>query len=120
MTLSPAPTPAVTYPSAPAPADATQLLGSWVSTDDPSDQRTFRADGTTIETEASGPSMTSTYRWRWIYYHAPDIENPPTIVALELTESTATPLIYSVEYPRPNHLRLGYTGGRILDYTRLN
>ncbi|GAB2545660.1 hypothetical protein [Nocardia heshunensis] len=105
-----------------APLQGNLLIGVWRSVKDPTDVRTFDADGTATEQAGSTPYIgTTRSRWAWVT-HASAVGGPPvTDLVLRLSNSDApTPLglgdvyFYSVDFDDPNTLELMYLDGPVV------
>lgn len=117
-------------PQAPtaAPKEASLLIGAWRSVKDPTEIRTFNADGTT--TDQAGQSDPWRARWDWVSKvgipHVPDVYTGPI---LRLIDDDVSPsgqrrdgrYFYAVAFNGPDKLSLTiFNGlGRILDFTRV-
>ncbi|MFE3190587.1 hypothetical protein ACFXHA_16360 [Nocardia sp. NPDC059240] len=102
-----------------APPQGNLLIGVWRSVEDPTDVRTFDADGTATEHAGVTPSIATTRsRWAWVT-HASAVGGPPvTDLVLRLSNiDDPTPLglggvyFYSVDFDDPNTLELMYLDG---------
>ncbi|MFB7719473.1 hypothetical protein [Nocardia sp. NPDC056100] len=105
-----------------APPQGTVLIGVWRSVNDPTDVRTFDADGTAIEQAGTSPNIATTRaRWDWVT-HASVVGGPPvTDLVLRLIPADAsTPpgiagvFFYSVDFDDPDTLELMYLEGPVV------
>ncbi|WP_458689426.1 hypothetical protein [Nocardia tengchongensis] len=110
-----------------APPQGNLLIGVWRSVKDPTDTRTFDADGTAIEHAGIDPDTATTrQRWAWVT-HASAVGGPPnTDLVLRLSAigaSTQSELsgayFYSVYFDDPNTLELDYLEGPGQQYKRV-
>ncbi|MFF0614143.1 hypothetical protein ACFYUD_36315 [Nocardia tengchongensis] len=105
-----------------APPQGDLLVGVWRSVADPTDIRTFAADGTAIEQAGTGPyAVTARKRWDWVT-HTSAVGGPPvTDLVLRLIPTDApNPLgvdgvfFYSVDFDDADTLELMYLGGPVV------
>ncbi|MGW0637384.1 hypothetical protein [Nocardia salmonicida] len=112
-----------------APPESSLLIGAWQSVKDPTDIRTFNADGTT--TDQAGQTDPWRARWDWVSGEGiPDVPNVYTGPILRLIDDDASPsgrkrdllYFYAVIFDSPDHLKLGYFNGlgHTLEYTRVS
>ncbi|MFD6464150.1 hypothetical protein, partial [Streptomyces roseolus] len=110
-----------------APDEASRLVGAWRSVKDPTEVRTFAADGTT--TDQVGSSLPWRARWDWVSpASVPEIPAAVTRPVLRLTtiNDAGTPVsgplfYYGVTFSGPDAVSLVNFGGAgaPLDFTRV-
>ncbi|MEV0251771.1 hypothetical protein AB0H76_34640 [Nocardia sp. NPDC050712] len=120
------PTPAQTTVA--APAEASRLIGAWRSVKDPTEVRTFNADGTT--TDQAGNSTPWRARWDWVtpgsVPRIPAAVDRPVLRLITIDEAgtpvSAPMFYYGVTFSDSDSLSLVYFDGigPPLDFTRVN
>ncbi|MFF2555486.1 hypothetical protein ACFVUS_31080 [Nocardia sp. NPDC058058] len=110
-----------------SPPKGNQLIGVWRSVRDPTDVRTFDADGTAIEQAGTTPyTVITRTRWAWVT-PASAIGGPPvTDLVLRLVDmdvpnpsGPSGVYFYSVDFDNPNTLELMYLEGPGEQYKRV-